>query len=378
MLINMYLSAKDAAAALVISLPTLYAYVSRGMLRAHPGATPRESRYEAAAVERLAHERSRSRRPKEVARAALDFGLPVLESALTAIHAGRFFYRGRDAVSFAMRATLEETAALLWNLPTSGETSPMTPPAGDTLLARFAAGPEDESTGTWMIEPERLGAGCIAIVRRLAGCLLQQAPIAAPLHEQCAQAWNIPADHGDLLRMALVLCADHELNASSFTVRCVASTGATLHAAVVGGLAALSGPRHGNMTARVEAFWDAIDFARPEKSLRTWLTTSEDVPGFGHPLYPHGDPRASALLGSLPHGTELAKVIEQVTGRKPNLDFGLVALRRQLNLPHGTAFGLFALGRSVGWIAHALEQRATGQLIRPRAVYVGPDVVSTS
>jgi len=374
MLINMLISAKDAAAALGVSVPTLYAYVSRGMLRAHPGATPRESRYEAAAVERMAAERGRSRRPKEAARAALDFGLPVLESALTAIRDGRLFYRGRDAIAFAARATLEEAAALLWNLPAEGGCASHAPPAGDTLLARFAAGPEDEATAIWMRDPARLGAGCLGIVRRLASCLLGCASTDAPLHAQCASAWNVAADQAELLRIALVLCADHELNASSFTVRCVASTGATLHAAVVAGLAALSGPRHGGMTARVEALWDAVDFSRLQNSLHRRLAGGEELPGFGHKLYTEGDPRAAALLASLPRGAELAGAVEYLTGRRPNVDFALVALRRQLGLPPDAAFGLFALGRSVGWIAHALEQRATEQLIRPRAVYVGPEM----
>src|SRR6185437_6230832 len=229
----------------------------------------------------------------------------------------------------------------------------------------------------WRHDPDRLAEGCGALVRILLACVAGGSPGAAPLHRQLAKAWRLDDKGADLVRMSLVLCADHELNASSFTARCVASTGASLRAAVIGGLAALSGPRHGGMTARIEAFWDTLDAApRPEVIVRQRLTGGEGVPGFGHPLYPDGDVRAVALLDRiLPHHAPWRRWIEEVTaltGQFPNIDLGLVALRRDLRLPAGTAFGLFALGRSIGWIAHALEQRADTQLIRPRAMYVGP------
>jgi citrate synthase len=175
--------------------------------------------------------------------------------------------------------------------------------------------------------------------------------------------------------MALALCADHELNASSFTARCIASTGASLRAAVIGGLAALSGPRHGGMTARVESFWRGMEAGDIPARLRRRLSGGEELPGFGHPLYPEGDPRAACLLERIlprfPQARVLVTAAESLTGRVPNIDFGLVTLRRFLRLPEGSAFALFALGRSVGWIAHAIEQRTGGQLIRPRAVYTG-------
>src|SRR5262249_18723636 len=111
----------------------------------------------------------------------------------------------------------------------------------------------------------------------------------------------------DLLRRALILCADHELNASSFTVRCIAATGASLPAAILGGLAALSGPRHGGATYQVEALWDEIKQGR--------RPSREPLPGFGHPLYPDGDPRAAAILAKVPVPW-VADLPE-----KPNIDF---------------------------------------------------------
>jgi citrate synthase len=110
-------------------------------------------------------------------------------------------------------------------------------------------------------------------------------------------------------------------------------------------------------------------------ALRSMLAAGAEIPGFGHPLYPEGDVRAQAILDRavvrLPEAAVITQAMHELTGRHPSLDFALVGLRRSLDLPEGAAFGLFAVGRSIGWIAQALEQRAAGALIRPRAVYVG-------
>jgi citrate synthase len=387
-----YLSAAEAARRLGVSRQTLYAYVSRGLLRAHESSDPRQRRYASEAVARLAEERRRGRRPKEVAKATLDWGLPVLESAITLIVGGRLFYRGSDAVELAKTASVEDVAALLWRLPAAtafGGTPPVLPktmPAlahhyrdtlpDEALLPLFAAATGDDGSAPWRHDPDRLAPGCGDLVRVLSACVAGEPPGTAPLHRQLAKVWRLDAKGADLVRMALVLCADHELNASSFTARCVASTGASLRAAVIGGLAALSGGRHGGMTSRIETFWHGLDDGDLVVQLRRRLSADEALPGFGHPLYPNGDVRATVLLSHIlprfPRARALVRAVDQLTGRPPNIDLALVTLRRFLKLPDGGAFGLFALGRSVGWIAHALEQRETGQLIRPRAVYTGP------
>src|ERR1700722_19663179 len=122
-----YLSAAEAAARLGVSRQTLYAYVSRGLLRAHDSSDPRQRRYAAEAVARLANERRRGRRPKEVAKATLDWGLPVMESAITLISGGRLWYRGVDAVALAAHASVEDVAALLWRLPAEQAFGPTGP-----------------------------------------------------------------------------------------------------------------------------------------------------------------------------------------------------------------------------------------------------------
>jgi citrate synthase len=382
-----YYSAQDAAARLGVSRTTLYSYVSRGLLRAHAADNSRERRYLVAEVARLAAKRARGHNPRHAAKDALSWGLPVVESAICSIDGGRLYYRGRDAVKLADTEDVECVAAMLWQCPVE-DAFPSRFAVRDLvwkrsvrdpampLISSFAVAGRHLQADSWQQPPGRSRAYG-DLMRILAACVLRTFPSAAPLHEQCAKAWRLGARQEKLIQAALILCADHELNASSFTVRCVASTGASLHAALLGGLAALSGPRHGGVTVRVERLWDEIGEAtHPEAALRARLERGDDLPGFGHPMYPDGDVRAAAILNRLPRRfarwRSLTDAVEQLTGLKPDVDFALIALRRHLRLPAGSAYGLFALGRSLGWIAHALEQRAQGNLIRPRASYVGP------
>jgi len=192
-----------------------------------------------------------------------------------------------------------------------------------------------------------------------------------------ASAWEAPRS-ADLIRAALIACADHELNVSTFTARCVASAGSSPYNVAIAGLAALEGTKHGGATSRVDASWDTL---RRSGDLRAAFTErlrrGEIIEGFGHPLYPGGDPRAALLLGMLPKGKaatfarELAAAAKAVIGEAPTVDFALVALARALGLPNGAALTLFAIGRTIGWIGHAIEQYESNAMIRPRAKYVG-------
>lgn len=220
-------------------------------------------------------------------------------------------------------------------------------------------------------------------MRTLAAVLLETEPSDLPLHEQVSRAWSANAVQCDLIRAALVLLADHELNASTFTVRCVASTGASLPATLSAGLAALSGPEHGGGSASVKALLDAALVAPvPEKTVAAYFALDgSGPPGFRHRLYPNGDPRAAYLLdrlskmpGASPDCARLlAMCIQegQRRGHLPNADFALAAMQFVFGWPASAATVLFALGRSAGWIAHASEQIAEKTLIRPRARYVG-------
>ena len=387
-----FLDAQQAAQKLGVSRQTLYAYVSRGLLSASPDPAARRSLYPAAQVERLLTQRARGRRPGQAVQAALDWGLPVMPSELTLIEEGILYYRGKPALELARTETLEQVACLLWRCEFAeafGAEAPLLPagwreqvrrlqslPGPQRLLALFTMLQAHQFAPLARGNQGRVPAVCGALLRLMTAAVTGGAAGELPVHQQLAAHWQLDDAGSERIRQALVLCADHELNASSFTARCVASTGADLGAVVTGGLAALSGGWHGGMTARVEALLDELVGTRSFRAtLRARLARDPYMPGFGHQLYPSGDPRGQALLRGLKIEPVIAHLITRVrelTGLAPSLDIGLVALRRSLGLPVGSAFEVFAIGRSVGWLAHALEQRELRQLIRPRAAYVGP------
>ncbi|MET3554321.1 citrate/2-methylcitrate synthase [Burkholderia sp. 567] len=407
------LSAPEAAGILGVSMSTLYAYVSRGLLRSLPDGASKRRRYDADEVRLLARRRADAKRAGGVAERSLDWGVPVLESRITQIADGRLHYRGADAIALANDATLEEAAARLWDCPPARLATASPASTGfdaaqwDDWARRWAHLAPLERTlvllpaaaaslpRLWAQGRDAQFDAARLLLRVTAAALAGSTPNDAPVHRQLAAAWQIRRrDEVDLLRRALVLCADHELNPSTFAVRCIASTGTHLFGAIAGGLAALSGPRHGGETFRAGALLDeaahaadldrylALRVAHDERAdgARTVLS------GFAHPLYPDGDPRARALLDAL-HATlpdraplqmarALAARVEAATGLRPSIDFALAVLERTLALPDGAAFTLFAAGRTAGWIAHALEQYADGKLIRPRARYVGSDATA--
>jgi citrate synthase len=179
---------------------------------------------------------------------------------------------------------------------------------------------------------------------------------------------------------ALVLSADHELNASSFTARIAASAGADLYACVAAALSTMSGPRHGGECDRFEALVaEAAEPRRARAVVAARMQRGDPLHGFGHRLYPAGDPRAARLL-DVAHRLARARLraidaviaaVADAGGEPPALDAGLVAIAVAASLPPGSAGTLFALGRTAGWIAHVLEQRTEPSLLRPRARYIG-------
>jgi citrate synthase len=202
-------------------------------------------------------------------------------------------------------------------------------------------------------------------------------PATAPrgvMHQRLAAAWRAPEAEG-ILRRTLVLLADHELNASTFAARVAASTGASLSATLLSGLATLAGPLHGGAAIQVRRLAAEVRKLGVDKAVGDWLAQRRLLPAFGHPLYPDGDPRAVALFEHFtprPAFAELRVAAEASTGEQPNIDFAISAMADAFDLPLEAPFILFAVARSVGWIAHILEQLSTGTLIRPRARYAGP------
>ena len=387
-----YLTAAEAAAALSISRATLYAYTSRGQLQSEPvPGRPRERRYFVQDVERLRERKEVRRDPSKAAARGLHWGSPVLESGITLIEDSRLYYRGRDVLQLAETASLEQIADLLWDGAPATE-CPLTakqlnvlractrdPLAVFQMALPLAAAADPACHDLRAAGVRQTGARIL----RLFVAAITGRTTAAPAHTALHASWAPKnARAGEAIRKALVLCADHELNVSAFTARCAASAGASPYDAISAALAALRGIRHGGATERAAALFDEVREPRQARAVvASRLRRGEALPGFGHPLYPAGDPRARLLLRLAEAAGNRAEWLGARSLRnagavllqeEPNLDFALVALARAYRLPAAAPLILFALGRTTGWIAHAIEQYAAAELIRPRARYTGP------
>jgi citrate synthase len=322
--------------------------------------------------------------------------LPVMDSAVSTITEDGPIYRGVSATALAESATFEQAATLLWDAsasdPFAPSNLPVISPAMQAILAATdLAAPIDRAIAVLSLATDadpsafngtnegRAVTGA-KIVRLVVAAMLRTSPKGSPVHEQIVQAWALNHPHArDLIRRALVLLADHELNASTFTVRCAASTGISLYDAVIAGLVALKGPRHGGVGPQASRLLDTLLAGDTAAIIRERTALGERFPGFGHMVYRDGDPRADALLAALVKTAidkrltvDIPERIREATGAFPNCDYALAVMCRSLNMPPGSETTLFAMARTAGWVAHASEQLESHKLIRPRARYVGP------
>jgi citrate synthase len=365
-----WLSRDEALATLGVRPQTLYAYVSRGLIeRRAEAADPRRSEYRGDDILALTKRRARGRRTASIAASAMAWGEPVIPTRISTVAHGQLIFRGHRAVELADSATLEEVAALLWEQPAVA--FPVAHSNGDAFRALAAL-----ITGAKPMigrAPARLAQEAAVAVAAIAGAFGAEGN--GPIHERLARGWSLDVAGADLVRRAVVLLADHELNPSTFAARIAASTGAPMAACLMAGLSTLSGPKHGGAGAALAALAAEARASGIEATVARWLAAGHGLPGFGHPLYPHGDPRAAALLPLVrldPMLAELRDAIVDATEALPNIDFALLAISVAIGLPADAPFRLFATARGVGWAAHAIEQSASGAVIRPRARYVGP------
>jgi len=388
----LYLTARDAATELSVSPATLYAYVSRGLIRSEPGETPRSRRYRADDVRSLKNRRA----PMVEGQGLKAADLPVMDSAVSTITEDGPIYRGVRATTLAETATFEQCATLLWdsksadpfaktNLPVVSpamrkiiEATRDAPPI-DRAVAVLSQAAEADPRAYNAVAEGRAATGA-RILRLAVAVMAGTEPSAEPLHKQIARAWAPKHKHAeDLIRRALVLLADHELNASTFTVRCAASTGISLYDAVIAGLVALKGPRHGGVGPLASKLVDVLLAGDIAAIVRERVALGERFPGFGHMVYRDSDPRATSLFGALIRSgidkrlaIEIPQAVMEATGAFANCDYALTVMRRTLEMPEGSETTLFAMARIAGWVAHAAEQLESKKLIRPRARYIGP------
>ncbi len=378
------MSQEEACEALGVRRQTLYAYASRGQIevRGDPEHANRNL-YRGSDIAGLLKKRSLGRARNKIAASTMAWGEPIINTSISTIARGRLFYRGKDAVRLAATATLEEAAGLLWasaDVPRFPTVEPLR--LAGTVGARVYAAMGMAAAERAIGETPGFDALCdegARLIGRLASNLVQLRTDDGPLHARIADAWGV-AHHADLLRRVLVMLADQELSSSAFAARVTASTGASLGASLVAGLAAFSGPMHGNAIVPVRELLDEARRVGTEAAVRARRSAGRSLPGFGHELYPQGDPRAAALLSAFEPPDEvraLVECVERIDGSKPTIDVALAALAGHCGLAEDAAFALFCIARSVGWIAHSIEQMTNGSLLRPRAHYVGPPVADT-
>jgi citrate synthase len=410
------LSTAEAAERLGVKPATLYAYVSRGLLGRERSADGRTSTFDPAEIDRLARP-GRARRGR---RPAAELLVP---SALTAIDRGLPWYRGLAVPELAGTRSFEEVAEWLWTarfpdpVPAwrasqpaldAGRQAQAALPHGALPLERIrviaAALPAGDELRL-ELRPAAVTAAGRSLVAGLVDCLPRRPPGRRGQREARApgRPGRPPPDAGpiaarlwtglspldpepELVRVvdaALVLLADHELAASTVAARVAASVRADPYAVASAGLAVVTGSLHGGASLGIEALLDEID--RPDQAasvVGARLRRGERLRGFGHRLYPDGDPRAATLLARLRATADSSPRMEVVDSLlqaarrrglpEPNVDLALAALAHVTGMTHGAGEAIFATARTAGWIAHALEEYERNAPIRPRAVYTGP------
>jgi len=421
------LTAPEAAAHLGVKLGTLYAYVSRGWLKSYKRKVGRETLYRLDEIEALRGltmpERGRRARSLPDASTWVTIAQPseegptpgviVAESAISSIAGGQLAYRGYPIEEVIEHAGFEEVCLLLWEgeRPAPAAIAHLRetidrvqlPSAVTTALRALGGGAPPLLRLALMLPALAAGARANpSTPRDHATLILGAMPLAliegsSPSRPACSGGvaarllGRALGEAGEEDRFALdrilVACAEHELNASTLAARVVASTGADLYASVLAALCSLSGPIHGGACNRIEEAFAELDRGVKLGQLLDQFAARHLLPpGFGHAIYPDGDPRAQLLKKIASEIArrqnkrllEAALTIEETVWKRarlrPNLDFYLTTCVRMLGLPRGLPAAVFALGRTAGWIAHSLEQYSDNRLIRPRIRYRGPSI----
>jgi citrate synthase len=401
------LTVEEAAERLAVKPATLYAYVSRGLLGRERGADGR-TRFALSELDRLARSGRKGRTPgTELA----------IESALTAIRDGAIFYRGEDVFQLAITRSFEEVAEFLWLGEFPERRAWHSEPEAVLSLSKVQAA---LPSATLPLDRLRIGVAAagaldqmrydtgenaVAVTgRRLLATLVDSLPrqsaVSGPLHVRsgpplseslAARLWTglseaeAPAGALEAMNAALVLLADHELSVSTLAARMAASIAADPYSVVGVGLSALGAAMQAVASLAAEDL--LVEVGSPggaSVAIGERLRRGDRLPGFGHRLYPEGDPRAPVLLELLRQcwdGDQRFAIVESViaaTAQRglpaPNVDFMLAALAHLAGMRRGASEAIFGIARSAGWLAHAIEEYGRRSSIRPRAVYVGVPV----
>jgi citrate synthase len=407
-----YLSARETIQLLDVKLQTLYAYVSRGLIRSASQPGRKDRMYLRSDVERV-HARALARSGHgAVAADAMNHGQAIIPTSITEITPQGPRYRGRLATELARAAVpFEAVAQLLW----TGEWDPqapcwLVPPATPDFIA-LVDGFRDSAGRNPLLEifalvilhrglhrggrrrrppEEAIFDDARQIIGVLVGCcgLASADPRFVPMArgERIADALlralggEATADNGAVLSALLAMLADHELSPGTLSVRVAASSGATLHGCIASALCSSSGM---NVAHVFDACHDFLAAANTQAGLLRNAVQrhaqGKPIPGFSHPIYPEGDPRATMLMAFIREHRPTKPLLavcdfidacEAATGLHARHELPMVALTRAMGLPKDAASAIFLVSRTAGWVAHIQEQRQSGQLMRPRAHFV--------
>ncbi|MFI5757808.1 citrate synthase [Streptomyces sp. NPDC051569] len=394
------LTTREVAERLGVKPETVYAYVSRGLLTSRRDPAGRGSTFDAREVDALV--RKGRREPP-----AGGDGPPRIRTGITLIDTDHYYFRGVDATELARRFGFEEIADWLWT-GTMRRGVRFTAPAEALTAARRAVESLPGHSGSTdrlrmaviaaaVADPLRfdlsrdavLGAAR-ALIPTLVGAL---PPIGPARHGDGSLAWRLwprltsrPADASGVraLDMALSLLIDHDLAASTLAARVAASARAHPYAVVSAGLGALDSPLHGAASGPAHRMLaEVLERGSAAAVVADHLRAGRRVPGLGHRIYPGRDPRAEALFTVLKEvpgaGPVLAaaREVEATTARHvrlhANVDLALAALSVTTGMPPEAGETVFAVARTAGWIAHALEEYGEQPLrMRPSGRYNGP------
>jgi citrate synthase len=386
------LESEEAARRLGVKLPTLYAYVSRGLLTSQRAPDGKRSLFDVEQIEALAR---RSRGGKQV-----ETRLATVTTGITQLRQDGPYYRGRQTAGLATTATFEEVAALLWDDDRARwQPHPLTGPVGLSSrdLLRWAvvmAGAGDPLRAD--LRPEAV----VQAAARLISTVVDVLPVRATGAVPALELGGDGAQHPDALaarltgrlapgavgpelvravNAALVVLADHELATSTLAVRMAASTRADLYDAVLAGLGTFGGPLHGGASQIVHQLLVDADELGAERAADKALRWMNVLPGFGHTVYTDGDPRAQPLLDLFEQlATERQRAVvasiralaDSHDFPAPNVDLGIGALVFAQGMAADSGQTIFGVARMAGWTAHYLEELTERPLrFRARAIY---------
>lgn len=408
-----FVDAKASLALLGVRPQTLYAYVSRGAIRSVPQPGTKAHLYSRADIERVAGRAAARAGHAAVAAGAMDHGLPIVSSEITEITVAGPCYRGCLATDLARQNVgFEAVCELLWGNPLdiAKPTAWRIPPheqdlvtdEGQNILHGAVPHRLYEALTMLVLQLERtrgdsarsLGGPhearflVCAIARALECTGKSHAPTISHRAESIAstliRSFGVESTPKRVhaVNALLVLLADHELPPGTLAVRAAASGGANLFNCIAVGICASTGTEISGQYEAVDQFLGAEPCAASLRARALNLQRcGKRIPGFTHPLYFDGDPRAQHLLSLAIDLAEDSFNMRQVQaflqwaqeelGDYPRHEFAVVCLVRALRLPAWSAGALFLVARMAGWAAHVMEQRGAAGIWRPRARYVG-------